>query len=249
MTTRLLTWTIFLIGLLSPSCNPSRPDNYPKDTTISNENGEPKDSSTFYFPTAFKLNGEVAKSEIDTFLLQGYSSSLFAFNEPVLYNFYQGHDSYRFLWLRSFHRPVVISIHKDGSKIWLTTKVLDRQPGFIPYHQDKIVFVPPDNVIVADSIIHPKNLFNTDRHASIVINETKVLSSVEWEKFDRILTKCKFWTMRSVDRDLSTDGAEWIIEAHLQDKYFFVVRKSPQDNFSDCGKYLIELSGLNEEIY
>lgn len=72
-----------------------------------------KDSLTFYYPTLIKTDSRNIETGIDTFKLNWYSSALYCANEPVLYNYYQGHDIYRFLWLRSFHRPVVFSLHKN----------------------------------------------------------------------------------------------------------------------------------------
>jgi hypothetical protein len=45
------------------------------------------------------------------------------------------------------------------------------------------------------------------------------------------------------------DGSEWTIEAHFKNKYWFVNRWSPDDNFKTAGEYLIRKSGINEEIY
>ena len=239
MTTRLLILTLFLIGLLSASCNQSGQDSYPKDPTVSNKNGLPKDSLTFYFPTVFKYNGKTTKTNIDTFVLNWYSSALYAFKEPILYNYYQGHDIYRFLWLRSFHRPVVFILSKNGDTVSLTTKELDRQPNFFAMKYS----TPgkPDSLVIAD------------RKANIVVNETKKLSAIEWKKFESLLTQCNFWSMNTTEKVNGNDGSEWIIEAHLQDKYAFVDRWSPsdrhQDNYANCGKYLIDLSGQKYEIY
>jgi hypothetical protein len=50
------------------------------------------------------------------------------FKEPILSKDYVGYTIYRFLWLRSFHQPVVFTLHNQDGQIWLITKMLDRQP-------------------------------------------------------------------------------------------------------------------------
>ncbi|GHV58202.1 hypothetical protein FACS1894182_09410 [Bacteroidia bacterium] len=80
---------------------------------VKNNMTKQKDSLTFYYPTLIKTDSRNIETGIDTFKLNWYSSALYCANEPVLYNYYQGHDIYRFLWLRSFHRPVVFSLHKN----------------------------------------------------------------------------------------------------------------------------------------
>ena len=237
----------FLFSSLLVSCKLKTAENdaYPNNPNICNEKGEPKDSLTFYFPSLLKVSGQETKTEIDTFLLQYYSRYLLAFKEPVLCNFYMGHDTYRFLWLRSFNRPVVISIHKEGDEVWLTTKELDRQLRYL----DGIVFGPPDGDAAA-ALQRRDSMIKRNSQANIIMNQTYLLSSAEWEKFEDLLRECSFWTMNPVDTGvLGFDGAEWIIEGHLQDKYRFIDRWSPDGSFSECGKYLIRLSGLKEEIY
>jgi hypothetical protein len=93
-------------------------------------------------------------------------------------------------------------------------------------------------------------IIKADRKANIVLSQTKKLSLKEWDKFESLIMQCHFWAMKPIDRQLGCDGAEWIIEAHLKGRYFFVNRWSPdKSNYSNCGKYLIELSGQKYEIY
>jgi hypothetical protein len=115
---------------------------YLKDTLISNINGIPKDSLTYYFPKKIYRDSSFILSNLDTFKLDWYSVDLKCFQEPILFNFYLKKDIYRFLWLRSFNDDVLISIEKTNDRITLNTKKLDRHPEFL-----KIIFgatfIPP----------------------------------------------------------------------------------------------------------
>jgi len=248
----------FFLGILFVSCIETPIDKYyyPKDTTVSGVNGIPKDSLSFYYPPTIQKDTQIFMNDIDTVMLIWFSSALYSAQEPILYNYYLGHDIYRFLWLRSFHSPVVFSIHKDGDKVWLTTKELDKQPYFMEI--DYVKFVPP--VILPNGEIDTTGSNNNndlpvdpvskaDRKANIVLNETKQLSTKEWKEFEKLLSDYSFWSAKPYEKSSGFDGSEWIIEGHLKNKYWFVNRWSPKDNFRKAGVYLINKSGLNEDIY
>lgn len=254
---------ILLFGILFVSCyrTKSEKDNYPKNKSISSVNGMPNDSLIFYFPTSIKLDTNIIKTGIDSFTLNWFSSALYSAKEPILYNYYLGHDIYRFLWLRSFHRPVVISIHKANNKIWLITKELNKQPNFMdfqPVIKTKIKFTPPEtfnnrelDTTELEETKEDKIEINTkpDRKADIILSQIKDLSENEWIEFENILNNCSFWTSKPFIVTSGLDGSEWTIEAHLKNKYWFVNRWYPKDNFRQAGEYLIKKSGLNEKIY
>jgi len=225
---------ILLFELFTASCKQTfsqKADNYPKDSLISGSRGEPRNSSVLYYPYVIKRNDTVKQINFDTMINEWHSYSLFKFKEPVLSNYYLGYDMYRFLWLRSFHRPIIITLSKKENVVTLTTKAFNEYAHYFEL----------------------KRCMNCDtmglKDPKMILNETKELSLAEWENFEHLLTKCNFWSMQPYKEDRGYDGAEWDIEAHLQDKYWFVTRWSPRDNFAECGKYLIKLSGLKEEIY
>lgn len=248
----------FSLVLLFFSCSQTATDKdyYPKDAAISGINGTPNDSLSFYYPTAIQRDTQLFNTAIDTFMLNWFSSVLYSAQEPILYNYYIGHDIYRFLWLRSFHRPVVFSLHKNADKVWLTTKELDRHPNFIEIHY--VNFTPP--VILPngeidttesneDSELPVDSVSKADRKATIVLNETKQLSEKEWNEFEKLLNDYSFWSAKPLEERSGLDGSEWTIEAHLKNKYWFVNRWSPKDKFREAGEYLINKSGLKEKIY
>ncbi|HEY9364306.1 MAG TPA: hypothetical protein VIQ00_13655 [Chitinophagaceae bacterium] len=224
---------------------------YPKDSSLSNATGQPKDSLAYYYPTEIKTNRQVVKTNLDDFMENWFSSTLFCAQSPILFNYYLGHDIYRFLWLRSFDVPVIFTLNKSGDKVWLTTKKLNKQPEFLDVtykigkfkkpKKGKIKFRKPIKVV--DSLV------KADRKAEIIFTQTKQLSINEWNEFELLLKNCSFWDRLPFVDSSGLDGSEWTIEAHFKNKYWFVNRWSPDDNFRIAGEYLITKSGINERIY
>ena len=259
MTIRIKIIGAFFLGLSFVSCHIiyAEGDNYLKNISISNEQGLPKYSTTFYYPSTIRKDTNIVKTGIDSFILNWYSSALYAAKEPILYNYYLGHDIYRFLWLRSFHRPVVFSFNRDGNKIWLTTKELNKQPDFFDQYAP-IKFVAPellpiskyDTTQIRDKEKEDRKIIKkADRKAEIILNQTINLTEQEWDEFETILNNCSFWTSKPYIETLGLDGSEWIIEGHLRSKYWFINRWSPHDNFRKAGEYLIKKSKFKEVIY
>lgn len=255
--TKIIIALLFGVSFISCYIAKTEKENYSNNPRISNRQGVPKDSLTFYFPTSISQDTGIVKTEIDTFTLNWFSSALYSAKEPILYNFYTGHDIYRFLWLRSFHRPVVISLHKDEDKVWLTIKELDKQPEFMDMLKP-IKFFEPKRLpngdydttrIVIDIETEREVIKKADRKANIILNHTKKLTEKEWKEFETLLSNCSFWTSKPYIDVLGCDGSEWTIEGHLKGRYWFMKRWSPRDNFRKAGEYLIHKSGLKEEIY
>lgn len=92
-------------------------------------------------------------------------------------------------------------------------------------------------------------LIRADRRATIVEKKIIKLTEKEWNHFENILNKINYWGMKEDSKDRGADGAEWILEAHLKNKYKYVVRRSPAGKFEDAGLYLIKLGSLKEDIY
>jgi hypothetical protein len=234
---------------LGASCNmvTSGKDNYLKNPKISSIQGLPADSLTFYLPGSISHNTDSISTGINTFMLDWFSSALYAAKEPVLYNYYLGHDIYRFLWLRSFHRPVIISLHKNKDQVWLIAKVLNKQPDFLDEVALYVKFVAPDS---ANRDEHPKEIIKkADRKATIVIDKEIPLTKKDWKEFEGLLNKCSFWKSQPFIERIGIDGSEWTIEAHLRNRYWFVNRWSPEDDLRKAGEFLIRKSELKEEVY
>lgn len=240
---------LFLLAILPFSCRQTSEVSHPLSKAPT---WQANDSLAFYFPQNQSSDLGFQYTEGDTFRENWYSSALFSFREPILYDRSSQGDTYRFLWLRSFHRPVVFVLSKLGDQVTLKTKILNHQPEFIETRYDprgwnglldelkgKTIERYGDSLIVVKA----------DRKAAIVFNETKYLSETEWRGFEQLLWNAQFWSNAANEDDRGMDGSEWIIESLLKDRYRFVARWSPQSAFRDAGVYLIKLSGLKEEIY
>jgi hypothetical protein len=240
--------TAFILVLLA-SCNTkTKPSD--SDIALVDTLSLPTDSLAFYFP----IYSFSDKPDVDSFVQDWYSSALYSFKEPNLSKGFVGHSIYRFLWLRSFHRPAVFTLNKKDGQVWLNTKMLDKQPRF---HDDRIGGISKED---QDEYIKEGFYVDTtepdllvriaDRKADIIYNKSISLSDKEWKEFEQILAKANYWKLPTNIDDGSTDGASWVIEAHLKDKYHLVDYHSPYKNdFAKAGLFLINLSGLKEEVY
>jgi hypothetical protein len=241
---KLLTTLIFIV--LVASCK-TKPNTKIQHVSIFHL---PKDSLAFYFP----INIFSDRPSADSFVQNWYSSALYSFKEPLLSQNFDGYNIYRFLWLRSFHRPVVFTLHQSEGQVWLITKILDKQPSF---HDDRYAGVTKesrDEYFKEGFIVDKQNpdllVRLADRRASIVFNDAIPLSNKEWNEFEELLGEADFWKLPTNIDDGSTDGANWVIEGHLKDKYHVVDYHSPGNSeYGKAGRFLISLSGLRERIY
>lgn len=231
---------------------------YRKDPALSALDGNLTDSSAFYLPAACYIDTSWIKTGIYTIYLKWCSANYRCFGAPILYNYYQGSERYRFLWLRSFHRPVLITIQK-GEKIMINTKFLSGHPDFFTkvylhesfnkYLSNEIrtlqnIEEARNEFPTADSVILPHN------NVKIVLDTTYYLSFSQWNKFIGYVYSCNFWNMIPFKREAGLDGAEWILEGQNRNNYHYVVQWSPLNKFALCCKYLIKLSAAkDEEIY
>ncbi len=127
-------------------------------------------------------------------------------------------ESYRFLWLRSFHEPISLRVSRIGNTTTLFIKKSDGKGGYEP--------------------------------GKLILDTTKSLSPEEWQKFMTLLENSCFWGMNTWDGRMGFDGAVWILEAVKSSHYRVIFRKSPGGgDFQGACLYLLELSGLKEEIY
>jgi hypothetical protein len=121
--------------------------------------------------------------------------------EPSLWELSQNekHQSYRLLWLRTFHHPVVIrvNVNPDGSAV-LTTKIASGLGGYDPGHllRDKSTMLSKARTDNFLSLVEKQNFWtfpSTDRSPT------------------------------------GTDGSRWVIEGVKDGRYHFVDRWSPSD--------------------
>ena len=84
--------------------------------------------STSYFPAG---SLDPTSSDLDNFVNDWYSAHLSAMSEPVLVP-KPDRRTYRFTWLRSFHRPIAIRVDATSEGATLTAVELDGAGGYDP---------------------------------------------------------------------------------------------------------------------
>ena len=132
-----------------------------------------------------------------------YSHELKVLGEPSFFKLANNpsSESYRFLWLRTFHPPIAIrlDLQADGSGI-LTTKTANGEAGF-PYTVKQLA-----------------------KSGSRTIERERIQALLGR------LTRAGFWSLPPETYDQTgTDGSQWIIEGIKQGTYHFVDRWSPDE--------------------
>lgn len=173
-------------------------------------------AQTQYFPPhAFCREGETEHCE------RWYVPHLRAMGEPSLWELSKSktEESYRFLWLRTFNRPVSarLTIAEDGSG-QLAIKVLSGSGGY-----------KPGKLIKNRSIEVSKDSVDYFRQ---LLDKAEFWTAPTEEK---------------ENGTVNLDGAQWIIEAAKGGQYHVVDRWSPDDGpFRRAALFLaINLGGLN----
>jgi hypothetical protein len=86
-----------------------------------------QEKSLRYFPD----NSLDTRPELDRFLSVWYSKHLHSMREPIIFNGTQPATlQIRFLWLRTFHSPVVVRVFCSGSQAGLILKTTNGQGGY-----------------------------------------------------------------------------------------------------------------------
>lgn len=172
-------------------------------------------AQTEYFPPlAFCEAGETKDCE------RWYVPHLRAMHEPSLWELSkkQSGETYRFLWLRTFHHPVSarLLVASDGSGE-LVVKVLSGQGGYKPGH-----------------LIHNRTI-KVDKEA--VDHLLELLGKADfWNA-----------PTEQENGVVGCDGAQWIMEGAKGGQYHVVDRWSPEEGpYRKAGLFLaINLGGLN----
>jgi len=150
-----------------------------------------------YFPKG-AFSGDTSS---DQFTVEWYSKQLKALEEPSLLSLAKQttYESYRFLWLRTFHHPISVrlDIRADGIGE-LTVKMANGAGGYKPGH-------------LIQNISRPLTKRQTD----------KFLAMVRRVKFWEIPT--------NEDSMAGNDGSQWIIEGVKDGKYHVVDRWTPRE--------------------
>jgi hypothetical protein len=136
----------------------------------------------------------------DSFRSNWYSKHLKALGEPSLSQMAKDSkaESYRFVWLRTFHHPVIVrvDIKADGSAE-LTTKVSNGAGGY-----------------------EPGKLIENASRPLIQRQTDKFLATIKRLQFWELPTN-------ETSEGVGCDGSQWIIEAVKDGKYHVVDRWTP----------------------
>ena len=148
---------------------------------------------------SFSPDGTLEK---DSSQADWYSKQLKALHEPSLWELSKAKktQTYRFLWLRTFHHPIAIrlDVEADGNSL-LTTKISSGQGGYEP----------------------GRLIRNSTRKLSKEQTEW-FLARIEELQFWSLPTK-----EAEEPNVINLDGAEWILEATKNGDYHLVERWSP----------------------
>src|SRR2546426_8894883 len=185
---RLGAFSVAIVVLLACSARlPDRSETAMACPSISTDN--------HYFPIGLL---EPRDSRGDAFRRRWYSSHLRAMGESSLSCGADSMETYRFLWLRTFHRPVSVRSAKRGDGAKLTVVELHGAGGYSPG-------------TVASR--REKELSPKDWAAL-----TAAVRAIDFWGMPA----------RSADDDFGLDGAQWILEGRQAAKYHVVDRWSPQ---------------------
>jgi hypothetical protein len=192
-----------------------------------------KASQSDYFPPGTLDDTERSSH----FTEQWYSEQLRALKEPSLWGLSKTHttQTYRFLWLRSFHRPISVrlDIQQAGTGV-LTTKATNgqggNQPGVLVMNKTRVLTKKQTNRAL-------------DR-----INAVGFWGLPSYEK-----PKERVGPNGEKTLEINLDGAQWILEGIKDGRYQIIDRLSPQRGpVRTVGLMMTKLAKLkfpHDEIY
>jgi hypothetical protein len=156
---------------------------------------------------------------LDDFKRDWYSRALSSMEEPSLScGASPVSEIYRFIWLRSFHKPVAVRISRVGDQLTLqavvTTGAGGYDPGQVERRVNKRLSVDQwKEAISAIDGIHFWQMSEVNNHGVV-----------------------------------GADGAEWIIEGASQGRYHLVDRWSGYDGVEVVGLKFLRLAGLEDGV-
>lgn len=161
----------------------------------------------------WSCHNQIAPEELDNFKANWYSKHLIAMDEPSSSNFKQRTlEAYRFIWLRTFHYPVVVRIEiKTDNSADLFLKVADGAGGYNP--------------------------------GNLKTEKAFRLSKKQIDQLRNQFKKSGFFRIKSTEESFGIDGAQWYIEANVNDNYHWVDRWSPEGTeMEKLGLYFLKLA-------
>lgn len=195
-------------------------------------------SFAYYFPPVLSDTFKRKNPLDQDFKQKRYSSVLYNFRLPILYNEAAPQTIYRLLWLRSFHQPVCFSIKEYKGRYYLNARELDYRP---PFYNVLNGWVNAEGERISDTVQ------KADRFAVITFDATRALAESQWNDVEKYLSGIDFWNspMNDPNDGPNADGSTWVIEGRQNNRYHFIERYNAAGTLMDFGKYLIETSGIN----
>ena len=230
---------------------------YPKDTNISDLQGNIKDSSVSIFPTyIYRENLKKLYTGMDTIFSKAQFGLWKAMGEKVLYNYYLDKDQIRFFWFQSLRKEQYLFrfIHKDEEyKVFLKIireNKLRRDKDSVEYlksiefndfaKKNYQEYLEKKKYFKIDSVI------NIDTLSEIAYCEPMKISKKSWERLISLLDSTGFWKSTPNNLREVLDGETWITEVHLKKAYWFTYETSPKELNRKAGEYAISLIGLTD---
>jgi hypothetical protein len=175
------------------------------------------------------------------------SQNLCAFNAPILSSRFIGHVTYRLLYLRSFHRPALLTLDCTPQGGVLKTQFLNKPPNWTA----SAVEMEADTRAATRDLQKVEHrmqtgkawLVDTERlenakyqfvHLSLIrspititTEKAVLLSRPQVQQFKELLTKATFWKLPSCEPTRYFDGVDYILETHEAARYHMVKRQNP----------------------
>lgn len=222
---------------------------YPHNPTGSYPNGYPIGPETSYWPDILNLPAGPIYTSQNTILNANNSYALFLLREPVLYNYYLGHDRYRFTWIPE-DKPFVFTLHRNNSKVWLNAKSLNKHP--YRYHAScggSLITISHSNKRETSTEPVSEQLPKEIEIPVIMEWDTTVqLTMTDWMELETLIEESGFWERYPVEPVSVTSTSEWIIEAHLRHRYWFTNTRGDNTMFGRIGVFFQTKSKMKERI-
>ncbi len=216
-------------------------------STQKTETSEQKKSNLKYY---FPVNVTEGKnpSNADTSRLSTFSSTMYRAGEPVIYSFDKSSpEVYRLLQFNGFDKCTIVSLNKDGDKIWFSKKVLSRAAFLKP--QSGGNFVPALN---SDGTIDSSKKVNYEEYESmagipvkleLISNSKRDQPKAVWESMSTCIKESGFFDLPSYSAVTpgSKKAVYWIMEARIGGSYHIVERPDASGDFRKCCDLLIGL--------
>lgn len=209
---------LYRLNLYRPTKSPFP---FAQNPSIAEPDGKPRKANPRYLPwVILHSNQNEWRANAMEYINQYFSKFLHAAKEPILYNDYQGQEIYRLSEFGALTAETIITVARKGEIITMKSSFWSRE-----------------------------RIENAENGISYIEStHQQPLSMAEWDHLQILLKQCDYWNLPPFIRDLKgLDGVFWVLEGHSTDGYWIVNRWSPEDAFSEVGKYLFQLANISME--